>query len=488
MQTLPWRRLTPPADDNGSKRTKGQGETDFFFLGVNQQAPHAAKKQRMTIHTGFIPPGDADNGHVEAVRSRIEYKMRDYATYKFTPSQSSAINIFFDLAQEFDNIPQLHVLSVLILRMFFQYETELYLKDEQTELTLVTPSVADDAPEPPHLRPEVWNDNNRYYFPVRGRSSLVLTRAQRIVTDENIIGVLVLYADKTLESHDLLFLKKFANRLGFCLHNKILAERNSRHILFLRKLAHDIGHNIITPNLRLKYQLHQLEGQINALKEISEHPADEATMQDMRILQRRMAEQIKTITGNFQNSALFLESLLRQSHFDMGHYVLRRTRLDMAAMVVMPQFERYRPYFEERGLVMEDAQPSYPPTPCVVEADLGLISQVVANFLSNAVKYCTPKKDGSCEIRCKVEALPNAFEDGGAGVKVSVFSSGPNIPPDEAALLFEDNYRASNASGQYGTGHGLFFVREIIAEHAGKTGYEPLPNGNNFYFILPLAK
>lgn len=457
--------------------------------GVNQQAPHAAKKQRMNIPLLPIPAGDNGNSLIEAVRSRIEYKMRDYAIYNFTPPQSSAINIFFDLAQEFENIAQLHTLSVLILRMFFNYKAELFLKDEHTDLTLVTPPVTDEVHEPPQLRPAVWNDNTQYHFPVRGRNSLVLSKTECVLTDENIMGMLVLYVDAPLESHDVLFLKKFANRLGFCLHNKLLAERNSRHILFLRKLAHDIGHNIITPNLRLKFQFHQLKGQLDSLKDICGNPADEATIQDVRILQRKMDEQLKTIIGNFQNSALFLESLLRQSHFDLGHYVLRRSRLNIADMVVAPQLERYRPHFEERGIPMRHAQPSYPPTPCVVQADLGLISQVMANFLSNAVKYCTPTgKDGQCDVHCTVEVLPDAFENTVAGVKVSVFSSGPHIPPDEAALLFDDHYRASNASGQYGTGHGLFFVREIIAEHAGKTGYEPLPGGNNFYFMLPLAE
>ena len=456
-------------------------------MALTDQAPACAKTVRMNTPIDTYAK-DSGLSHLEAVRSRIEYKMRDYATYKFTGPQSSAINIFFDLAQEFDDIEQLYILSVLILHMFFHYEAELHLKDDQNDFVLVTPPVKGGAPIAPAVKPEPWKDTGRYYFPVRGRNSLVLSMTQRIVTDENIIGVLVVYIEAALESHDLLFLNKFANRLGFCLHNKMLAERNSRHIFFLRKLAHDIGHNIITPNLRLKFQLQQLDRQIDSLKAIVSHPADETTVQDIRILQRRMADQIKEISGNFQNSALFLESLLRQSHFDVGHYVLRRSRLDISTMVVLPQFERYRPHFEERGLLIREDQPSHPATPCMVQADLGLISQVVANFLSNAVKYCTPvHEDEPGEVRCSVEVIPQAFENDVDGVKVSVFSTGPNIPPDEAALLFEDNYRASNSSGQYGTGHGLFFVREIIAEHAGKTAYEPLPDGNSFCFMLPLV-
>lgn len=433
-------------------------------------------------------PAENATEYMGSVRSRVEYKMRDYAVYRFTPSQSSAINIFFDLAQEFDNIAQLYAVSVLILDMFFQYKAELYLKNEHNMLMLVTPPVSADKPVLPPLRPESWSEGTCYFFPVRGKNSLVLTKTQRVVTDEDIIGVLKLYLDKKPESHDLLFLEKFSNRLGFCLHNKMLAERNSRHILFLRKLAHDIGHNIITPNMRLKLLLSQLEGQIASLKDLSENPLDEATAQDMRILQRKMADQAKSIMGNFQNSALFLESLLRQSHFDLGHYVLRRSRLNIASMVVSPQFERYRPHFEERELIIQEPQASYPAEPCMVQADLGLISQVLANFLSNAVKYCTAPHEGEPgEVRCTVEVVPGAFDEGQDGVKVSVFSSGEHISPDEATMLFEDNYRASNSSGQYGTGHGLFFVREIIAEHMGVTGYEPLPGGNSFYFMLPLA-
>jgi signal transduction histidine kinase len=439
----------------------------------------------MNIHNESMLTEDTGNKYLEAVRSRIKEKIRDFATYNFTPPQSSAINIFFDLAQEFDSIAQLHALPVLILHIFFQYKAELYLKNERTEIALVTPPVAGGLLKAPQPRAEAWSDKGRYYFPVPGKHALHLADAQHTVSAESIMGVLVLYVEEELESHSLLFLKKFANRLGFCLHNKFLAERNSRHVFFLRKLSHDIGHNVITPNLRLKFQLNQLGGQITALGELSKLSADEATMQDIRIVHKRVAGQLKDIADNFQNSALFLESLLRQSHFDLGHYVLHRSRLDIALAVVVPQFNYYRLRLEELGLIKENAQAAYPDTPCMVYADLGLISQVMANFLSNAAKYSTPAQDGSCEVRCEVEVLPDAFENGFAGIKVSVFSSGPNIPANEAELLFEDNYRATNSTGQQGTGHGLFFVREIIREHKGRTGYEPLPGGNSFYFILP---
>jgi signal transduction histidine kinase len=37
-----------------------------------------------------------------------------------------------------------------------------------------------------------------------------------------------------------------------------------------------------------------------------------------------------------------------------------------------------------------------------------------------------------------------------------------------------------------GTGHGLSFIRLVVEMHGGQVGYEPTPEGNNFFFILPI--
>ena len=441
------------------------------------------------MNTAVLSPiSHATSPCVEAVRSRIHHKMRDYATYSFTAPEACAINIFFDLAQEFPALEQTYLLSVLILRMFFQYEAELYLKDEAGGLVMVTPPmmIRPGTEHGQEIHSEIWCDGTHCYVPVYGKNAFAVIRSEHLSIDEAPMGMLALRVNRMLDSHELLFLEKYANRVGFCLDNKVLALRNERHVLFLRKLAHDIGHNIITPNLRLKLMLNQLEGQIATLGELLQSVPDTTVHSDINVLHQKMTEQAKAIMGTFKNSALFLESLLRQSHFDLGRYVLRLVKIDMSELVVRPQFERYRSFFDEKNLYMDENQPACPSEPCLVEADFGLISQVLANMLSNAAKYSvstTPDRPG--EIRCGVERVSGAFKDGRPGVKVSVFSSGPHIPPDETKHLFDDNYRASNSAGQYGTGHGLFFVREIINEHKGVSGYAPTEGGNIFFFILP---
>ena len=72
------------------------------------------------------------------------------------------------------------------------------------------------------------------------------------------------------------------------------------------------------------------------------------------------------------------------------------------------------------------------------------------------------------------------------GIKLNVFTSGPAIPPETAAHLFEEGVRGENASGEYGTGHGLYFIREVVRLHGGVEGYEATDLGNNFFFVLPM--
>ena len=80
----------------------------------------------------------------------------------------------------------------------------------------------------------------------------------------------------------------------------------------------------------------------------------------------------------------------------------------------------------------------------------------------------------------------NFFGPGRDGIKLNVFTSGPPIPPETAAHLFEEGVRGENASGEYGTGHGLYFIREVVRLHGGVEGYEATSLGNNFFFILPM--
>lgn len=113
-----------------------------------------------------------------------------------------------------------------------------------------------------------------------------------------------------------------------------------------------------------------------------------------------------------------------------------------------------------------------------VVADQDRISQVLINYITNAIKY---SPDGD-QIILEVDATGNE-------AIVSVTDFGIGIHQPDQAKVFERFYRAPgiNAQNYPGFGIGLFIVQEIIARHHGKTWVDSEKDrGSTFYFSLPL--
>ncbi|MBL4676209.1 MAG: PAS domain-containing protein [Mucilaginibacter sp.] len=112
-----------------------------------------------------------------------------------------------------------------------------------------------------------------------------------------------------------------------------------------------------------------------------------------------------------------------------------------------------------------------------VFADEHRVDQVVVNLVNNAVKYAP----GSTNIILDVEKLENE-------VRISVTDTGPGIPKDKQAFLFERYYQ-TDASGykNSGLGLGLYISAEIVKKHNGKIGVDSVTGeGSTFWFTLPI--
>jgi signal transduction histidine kinase len=138
--------------------------------------------------------------------------------------------------------------------------------------------------------------------------------------------------------------------------------------------------------------------------------------------------------------------------------------------------------------VVEAAVPSMDEAPNVeVIAEEGLLSisvdpkrirQVIANLLSNAIRY-TPTS-GRIEI---------SIHGAEGEVEVYVSDTGPGISPEDLPRLFERFYRgdpARNRSG--GSGLGLAIARRWVEAHGGRIWAENNRTGGaRFTFRLPSA-
>ena len=435
-----------------------------------------------------------------AIKRRIHEKVEDYESYSFSKAETRLLNVFFDLAQEFNGEEDFYTICVSLPKVFFNLECNLFLVRAGRKLKLkrCTPRAettgvvaeADDIPLDPEIRGE------HYLIPIRGNPQLVEVLPFDPV--DNILGCFDIHPAANLTRNERFFLGKYSNRIGYQIHNRFIWEKNREHIGFIRNLVDDIGHNVIVPNMYFKLFFNRMQGKIDGLARLSREMGESLAAgrndcadfkEKLDYLYEGLSTQFGEICRHYEQTSLFLETLLRRRHFEEGRYVLEKRLVNLRTQVVEPQVERFRPRFEDKGIEIDLSLGGLPPEDILVMADVGLISQVYANLFSNAVKYTReiPCADGS---RRKFMAYgwsvePNYFGEGVDGVKLNVFTSGEPLRGENSDRLFEAGFRGGNVHSEYGTGHGLYFVEQVVALHGGVAGHEATPDGNNFYFILP---
>ncbi len=132
------------------------------------------------------------------------------------------------------------------------------------------------------------------------------------------------------------------------------------------------------------------------------------------------------------------------------------------------------PLVEAKQIKLESAIDTPLPS---VRIDSERILQVLRNLLGNAVKF-TPKGG-----QISITANP-----GNGKLAVSVKDSGPGIPMDSLAAIFEKFNQGSRqgAHVRQGTGLGLAIAKSIISSYGGKIWAESqLGKGSTFIFVLP---
>jgi signal transduction histidine kinase len=111
-----------------------------------------------------------------------------------------------------------------------------------------------------------------------------------------------------------------------------------------------------------------------------------------------------------------------------------------------------------------------------VLADRERIAQVFSNLIGNALKF-TPS-GGRVSVRGWRAT---------SGVRFAVEDTGPGIPPEDQAHVFDRFWQAQSAS-RTGTGLGLSIAKSIVEGHGGSIRVESMPGrGSRFEFSLPMT-
>jgi PAS domain S-box-containing protein len=177
-----------------------------------------------------------------------------------------------------------------------------------------------------------------------------------------------------------------------------------------------------------------------------------------------------TIIGDAaRRMGVMIDDLLALSR--AGRASLRKTPVDLTALAgeVVGQ--------ARLGLEGRTVDFHVGPLP-VVNADRGLITLVLANLVSNAVKYSRERNPATIAIETA------SVEDGSPAVVVR--DNGIGFDMKYASKLFGVFQRLHADSDYEGTGIGLANVRRIIERHGGRVWAEAAPGqGAAFYFSLP---
>ncbi len=147
---------------------------------------------------------------------------------------------------------------------------------------------------------------------------------------------------------------------------------------------------------------------------------------------------------------------------------LKRVRMDGLIKSCLKPFEMRHKSTHRFELKVE-------PNRAMIHADPDRISQVLVNFISNAVKY---SPDGGT-ISLAAQRLDDSW-------RVEVHDLGIGIPDDALPHVFDRFYRV-NENQTAGSGLGLYISKEIIERHGGQIGaHSVVGQGSTFWFSLPL--
>ena len=184
---------------------------------------------------------------------------------------------------------------------------------------------------------------------------------------------------------------------------------------------------------------------------------------------------VRTMSRSVARMERLVETLLDISRLEEGAMSLRLLPLDIAVLI-KEMMEEERQIASERGVELANDAPADLPR---VLGDRDVIQRVLVNLVDNALKF-TPKGG-----RVWLEA-----ETGDGEVRVVVGDTGPGIPPEERARIFEKFTQLQGVvSSRRGAGLGLTFCRMAVEAHGGRIWIEDGPDGagSRFIFALPRA-
>ena len=188
-----------------------------------------------------------------------------------------------------------------------------------------------------------------------------------------------------------------------------------------------------------------------------------------------IAEKVNLIYHSSREAYSLLNNLLDWARTQTGNVALDPSVFDLNEVIRQnTEILRLNAQIKNISLTISGTQVIY------VCADKNMISTVLRNLISNAIKFT--EEGGKVEI---------TTESGIGYVEVSISDSGIGINQDTLSQLFKVDHLASTfgTAGEKGTGLGLLICKEFIELNKGSIKAESESDkGSKFTVILPVNK
>ncbi len=232
--------------------------------------------------------------------------------------------------------------------------------------------------------------------------------------------------------------------------NRELLELNLDKDRFVSILAHD-----------LKSPFNSILGYLNLLcKNIRKYDID------------KIENQINIISSSAQNTFNLLESILMWAHTQSGKIKFEPQQLNFIN-VYNDIIKSLKLNAENKKIAINYSSNEE----IIVFADLNMLSTVLRNLISNAIKFT----NSGGQVNVYAVKMPS-------GIEISVQDNGVGIEPENLSKLFDYSqiYTTNGTNNEKGTGLGLVLCKEFVEKHDGKIWLQSkVGKGTEFKFTIP---
>jgi signal transduction histidine kinase len=243
---------------------------------------------------------------------------------------------------------------------------------------------------------------------------------------------------------------------------------NATAVVLLRDVSYEEMVNRMKSDF-IAIASHQLRSPMAALKWYGEMLRKDAAP----LLSPKQKEYLSRMNDSTQQMVTLVDDFLDASRFEMDAFSSHIDRIELREMITN-LVQTYEPFIQSNKILVKIINRSKHK---VAFADPVILREVLANLVSNAVKY--NRRRGKVTIM---------ISDVDQDFQIEVKDTGIGIPAGQQQQIFSKFFRADNAveKGYKGTGLGLYTAKMFLEKINGKIRFESaLGVGTSFCVRFP---